>query len=292
MRWRDVVWLVSFVLFPGGVAFASPDIVQRATPLYQRTEYEASLRVLASDAAPDAANFALTGKNYFMLGRYREAGESFKRAISLAPLNAEYVLWMGRTWGRKAEKGSVVTAPMDASEARRCFEKAVMLDPGYREAINDLFNFYLEAPGFLAGGGLDKAEAMAQRTKPLSPAEYEFDEAQLDLKRKNPAGAESHFRKAFDLAPAEPGRALDMARFLARHGRAEESEIWFERAEKAAPGKPSILFARAEIYIETRRHTEQARTLLRQYLDSPITPDDPPRESAEKLLRQATAAAG
>lgn len=288
---RLSLYFILFTLAFGGAASASPDTLNRAESLYEKTQYEASLRVLASDRAPGAATYSLIGRNCFMLGRYGEAGESFRKAATLDPRNAEYALWLGRTFGRKAEKSHFVTAPVFASEAREYFERAVALDPSYREALNDLFSYYLDAPGFL-GGGLDKAEAIAVRTKPLSPAEYEFDEAQIALKRKNSGGAEAHLRRAFDLAPREAGRAIDVARFLARHGRVEESEKWFEQAEKIAPDRPATIFARAQTYIETGRHPDEARRLLRRYLVSPITPDDPPRETAEKLFRQTTATAG
>src|SRR5579863_10306532 len=207
MKFPMRFWLVVLLT---GTALASPDIVNRASPLYWRTEYLASLRVLAGDQAPDAATWSLIGKNHFMLGNYGKAEESFRKAVALAPSNPEYVLWMGRTRGREAERANFVTAPIHASEARQCFEKAVALDPSYREALNDLFSYYLEAPSFL-GGGLDKAEAVAQRTKPWSPAEYEYDEAQLALRRKDFGAAEAHFRRALGMAPDEPGRVVDVA---------------------------------------------------------------------------------
>lgn len=277
---------ISSLLLISAVALGSTDVVNRAALLYEHTDYQGSLRVLTSDKTPDAATWTLIGKNQFMLGDYAHAGESFKQAVALAPANAESVLWLGRTWGRKAEKANFIAAARNASEARKCFEKAVALDPSYREALNDLFSYYLEAPSIM-GGGVDKAEAVARRTKPLSPAEYEYDEAQLALKRKDYAAAEGHFRRATDISPLEPGRVLDLARFLAKHGRPDESEALFERADQLAPGKPSILFARAQTYLETGRKPEEARRLLQEYLRSAITPDDPPRQTAEKMLRTA-----
>ena len=44
------------------------------------------------------------------------------------------------------------TATGLASKARQNFERAVQLDPQNREALSDLFEYYLEAPGFLGGG--------------------------------------------------------------------------------------------------------------------------------------------
>ena len=73
-------------------AGATPDVVGRASALYQRTEYEDSLHVLAQDPAPDASNYLLSGKNYFMLGDYKRATEFFEKALAISPANSEYEL--------------------------------------------------------------------------------------------------------------------------------------------------------------------------------------------------------
>src|ERR1700722_15356581 len=80
-------------------AAASPDAVRRASELYQRTEYQQSLRALAADPAPDAATFLLSGKNYFMLGDQKKAIEFFEKALATSPNSSEYQLWLGRAWG-------------------------------------------------------------------------------------------------------------------------------------------------------------------------------------------------
>jgi hypothetical protein len=46
------------------------------------------------------------------------------------------------------------------------------------------------------------------------------------------------------------------------------------------------MFVKADLYIQQGRKLEEARNLLKQYLGSTLTPDDPPRADAEKLLRQ------
>jgi len=262
--------------------------VQRASQLYQHTDYENSLRVLAADPRPDAADHFLSGQNYFMSGDYNKAIASFEKAVGIAPGNSDYELWLGRAWGRRAETGSWVTAMSAASKARQCFEKAVALDPHNHEAKNDLFTFYLNAPAFL-GGGMDKAEAAARSIARERPAEYESEEAQLADRKKDFAAGEAHLRRSMELAPSEPGRVLDLARYLAKRGRFEESDALFERAGKMAPGQPKVVFAIASAHIETRRNLEEARRLLRDYLHAGLTPDDPPRQEAEKLLRRAGA---
>jgi Flp pilus assembly protein TadD len=266
-------------------AGATPDVVGRASALYQRTEYEDSLHVLAQDPAPDASNYLLSGKNYFMLGDYKRATEFFEKALAISPANSEYELWLGRAWGRRAETSGWLTAGMHASKARQCFERAVALDPRNREAKNDLFAFYLNAPGFL-GGGLEKATAAAQSIANERPPEYEFEEAQIADRKKDYAAAEAHLRRAMQLAPNEPGRILDVARYVAKRGRLAESDGLFEQARKLAPSQPRVAFAEARADIENRRNLEQARRLLEEYLHASLTPDDPPRQEAEKLLRR------
>jgi Flp pilus assembly protein TadD len=264
---------------------ASPNILHRADELYQRTDYAASLYILSTDPSPNAETFALSGKNYFMLGDYKKAVELFEKALALAPKSSEYQLWLGRSYGRRAETGSWILAASNASKARQCFEAAVMLDPHNHEAVNDLFDYYLNAPGLL-GGGLDKAEAMARRIENERPPEYHFEMAQLAERRKQPAAAEAHLRAAMTLAPREVGRVLDLARYLAKRGRTAESDSLFAQAAKANPDDPRVAFARAKAYIESHCNREEARKLLLRYLESKLTPDDPPHAAAEKLLRQ------
>ena len=81
----------------------------------------------------------------------------------------------------------------------------------------------------------------------------------------------------------------DLAKMLAKAGRYQESDEAFRRAESIAPGSPRILFARAWVYITTGRNLGLAKQLLKQYLESALTPDDPPRKEAERLLRQVSA---
>ena len=267
-------------------AWASSDVVRRAGALYQSTDYKGSLRILEADPAPDAAGYLLTGKNYLMSGDYKQAVEFFEKAVAISPANSEYELWLGRAWGRRAETGGWLVAASHASKARQCFEKAVALDPGNREAKNDLFTFYLNAPGFM-GGGIDKAEAAARSIAHERPPQYEFEEAEIADKRRDYAAAEAHLRRAVELAPDEPGRLLDLARYIAKRGRFKESDVLFEQAGKMFPGLPRVAFAEARVDIENNRRMERARALIEEYLHASLTPDDPPRQDAKKLLRRA-----
>jgi len=285
---KTVVFLIFAVL--GCVwASAAEGVFERALGLYQQTNYKQSLAVLNSVGTPTAEEFCLIGRNYLMLGDFKKATDNIQKAVDMNPDSSDYYLWLGRAWGRRAESSSMFSAPMSAAKARQAFERSVELDGKNLEAINDLFDYYLEAPGFL-GGGLDKAGALAERIGQLNPAEYHYAEAKLSDKRNQYSAAEQHFRRAIQLAPRQVGRLIDLARYLAKQGRVQESEAVFDQAQKLDPDSPKVLFWRAKTYVQEKQNLDKAQALLKRYLQSNLTPDDPSREEAEKLLKKTMGA--
>lgn len=269
------------------VAFAA-DVtpLEQGRRLYERTDYDAALALLLPVAHKDAPTLALIGKSYFLKADFKKATDYFLKATQAAPSNSEYHHWLGKAYGRRAEMSSMLTAPSLASKSRHSFERAVELDPANGEALNDLFEYYLQAPGFL-GGGLGKASAMVDRIAKLDPAEKHYAEARLAEHRKEWHNAEMQLRRAVDLGPRQVGRFIDLAKFLARHGRMQESEATFRQAEKIAPDSPELLFERANTYIQAGRNLETARELLKRFLESDLRPEHPSREEALKLLKAA-----
>jgi len=161
----------------------------------------------------------------------------------------------------------------------------VQLDPNNLDAQSDLFEYYLEAPGFL-GGGFDKAAAVAEHMSRLNASEGYWAQAKLAEKRKEYHSAEAHLRKAIDSAPQQVGRLIDLAKLLNRQGKVQEADQSLAKAEQIAPHAPRLVFARAEIYVKSKRNLPVARQLLKEYLSMTVTPDDPPKSDAEKLLRE------
>src|SRR5262249_25010396 len=262
--------------------------IDQARKLYQLTDFDGSLRVLRAlpERGRDGTAWELMAKNYYGLGDYKKATESMEKALSLEPENSEFHLWMGRAYGRRAEPSSMITAPGYASKARQHFEKAAQLNPNNLEAQSDLFEYYLEAPGFL-GGGQDKAAATAAAIARISPAEGHWAQAKIAEKHKEYSKAEQHLRRAIGVAPHQIGRFIDLARLLVKQGRIQEADQSIARAEQIAPNTPKVVFAKADLYIREKRNLDEARDLLKRYLSMTLTPDDPPRSQAEKLLRSS-----
>jgi tetratricopeptide (TPR) repeat protein len=255
-----------------------------AEDLYKHTDFEASLSALDKHSADPATNF-LISRNYFALGEYKHAVEYLQKVTQSQPTNSEAWDWLGRAYGRRAETSNPLLAPGFASKARDAFLKSVAYDGHNKDALADLFDYYLEAPGFL-GGGYDKALDIAERTAKIDPAEAYFEQAKLAQKRKQYESAETQLRKAVAVAPHEIGHLISLARFLATQGRLHESDAIFEQAKQVAPDSPGLWFARADVLIRNKRNLGEAKELLQKYVKASVTVDDPPKTEARRLLKQ------
>lgn len=270
----------------GAASLCASQDLSKAEELYKRTHYEESLALLDKHSEDGPANF-LIGRDYFMTGEFRKASESFEKAINVNPSSSDYMDWLGRAYGKRAETSNPLMAPAWASKARQAFEKAVELDSKNRDALDDLFDYYLEAPGFL-GGGYDKAALIAEKLSALDPGEAYYDRFKLDQKRKQFGSAEQHLRQAMGAAPHSVGHIIALAKFLASQGRISESDALFARATEVSPNNPRVWFAEADVLVQQKRNLAAAKELLTKYVQSPsITADDPPREEALRLLKQA-----
>jgi tetratricopeptide (TPR) repeat protein len=134
---------------------------------------------------------------------------------------------------------------------------------------------------------LSKAVDLAEKTKNLNLAEYHYRLARIADSRKEYNDAEEQFRRAMDLAPKQVGRVVDLANYLSKRGKYQESEAAFSLAEGIDPDNPKVIFERAKAYIQSKRNLDRARELLVRYLNLPLSPNDPSRREAEKLLKQA-----
>ena len=284
MRTIAVLTFLISSLLPSFAGGATPEL-SRANHLYQQTEYRQSLATLETLPNKDGPTLQLTGQDLFMLGEYKKATEAFEKALAFDPNNPKLLHWLGRTYGRRAEMANPFFAAGWATKTRQMFEKSVELDPSDIDAAGDLLDFYLDAPGFL-GGGMQKAELLAQMILKQDQAEGHYAQGLVAEKRKEYDTAEQQFRRAWELAPRQVGRVLVLARYMANHGRVKESDALFEQAARMTPNSPRVMFDRANAYIHQHRALEEARKLLEQYLQMPLTPEDPPKEQAQALLKK------
>jgi tetratricopeptide (TPR) repeat protein len=155
----------------------------RAYAFVQKADYQQALSVLEKAPATDADNLQLQGEAWIGLKEFKKAADVLERAAELAPKSSNIQLWLGRAWGRRAEANKLMALSW-ARNAKDAFEKAVALDGKNRDALDDLFEYYVEAPG-IVGGGLDKAERVAQKITAIDPAAGRRAMDRIARERKN-----------------------------------------------------------------------------------------------------------
>jgi tetratricopeptide (TPR) repeat protein len=121
--------------------------------------------LLAASGRPTRGSLAklvMDGRSLFLACEFKEAARTFERGLADQPESAFLYYWAGKSYARLAEVSSSFSAPKNAHKARRNLERAVQLDPDNREYLQELFEFYLESPGWFRGG-LNRAAALQER---------------------------------------------------------------------------------------------------------------------------------
>ena len=240
-------------------------------------------RLRASDK--DAEAHHLLARAYFALNSYDASIREGEAAVGLAPNNADYHLWLGRAYGRKAEHASWFTAASLAGKMRDQFERAVQLNGNDMAARTDLSEFYIEAPGIM-GGGRDKAEAQADFISSREPSTAHWIRAKLAEKDKNQAAAEGEY-KAAAADGNRPDMWLALASYYRRQNRLNDMEQAINKAVAAEkkPVRSSALFDGASLLLRAGR-IPQAAQFLKKYLSSPEKVEDAPAFQAHYMLGQ------
>ena len=117
--------------------------------------------VIQADDRPSDA-----GITAYQEGNYKLAMQSFAQAIQADPHNSYLHHWLGKCYGRLAERGNWFKSMSYARKTLKQFRKAVELDENNFEALRDLIDYLETAPGFL-GGNRQEAEYLGKRLEKL-----------------------------------------------------------------------------------------------------------------------------
>jgi len=231
----------------------------------------------------DAEAYHLLCRAYYSLQKWDNAISAAQKAVALEPGNSDYHLWLGRSYGEKAEHSSWLAAISLARKVRSEFETAVQINARNVAAQSDLAEFYMEAPSFL-GGGKDKARAQAQRLSTMDPGAAHWVNAALAERDHDLPAAESEYRAAIQASGNQAQYWLSLASFYSRRNRWDDMEEAVNRASTAEVKKSDVWVDAAEILFRAGRNFPTAIQFLRRYLDSNNTVADAPAFQAHYLL--------
>jgi cytochrome c-type biogenesis protein CcmH/NrfG len=231
----------------------------------------------------NAQAYNLLCRVYLMADKWESAVSACQQAVKLGPENSQYHLWLGRSYGQKAEHVNALSAAHVAGQVRDEFETAVRLNPKSVEARDDLADFYLEAP-WVVGGGEKKAQAQAEEMKKLQPAQADLLRARIAEKKQDFATAEIEIKRAVQDSQGAAGPWISLASLYRRTRRFDQMEQAIERATAPSLNRPDVLTRAAEMLIQSNRNLAGAENLLHRYLSSPNPSEDAPVFKAHYLL--------
>jgi tetratricopeptide (TPR) repeat protein len=232
---------------------------------------------LRSDAGNAQANNLLCRVEYG-LQQYDQAAGYCEKAVSLNGQDARYHLWLGRATGERASRASFLSAFSLARKTRQELEAAVKLDPRDVEALSDLGEFYLEAPGAV-GGGIDKAGGIAGQLDSVESARAHQLRAAIAEKNKDLGGAEQEYKAALAAATHPAYQWMALASFYRRHQRWNDLDAALKSGEAAAlrdKHAAVALFNGASILVRANRQPDEAIRLYQSYLASPDKTEEAP----------------
>ncbi len=211
-------------------------------------------------------------------------------ATAQAPENSDDQMWLGRAYGLKASHTNMIAAFKLAKKVRAAFAQAVHLDSNNFQAMNDLGDFYVYAPG-IVGGGTDKAQTLADQMAPRFPAQAHRLRGMVAEQKSDMKTAETEFKAAIAVAHA-PDAYIDLAGFYARRQRADEAAATIRLAVTADHAKDAVLVDAATVLTDAQRSPDLAIKLLREYLASPGKSDAAPAFKVHIQLGKLLAKAG
>ena len=114
----------------------------------------------------EASKYYEQGVQYYEKQEYDNARTAFEQAVKLSPSKSEYHHMLGKSYGRIAQQSNWIRAMYLARKTLDEFRRAAELDDQNEQVINDLIQYYLQAPPFL-GGSKKKAKALQEKLKKL-----------------------------------------------------------------------------------------------------------------------------
>src|SRR6266568_8765645 len=289
---RRVFSLLMLAIFAASSAIAGADEAAPALLAAGRVdEAIATLRGQINSSPDDALAHNLLCRAYFSLGDWDHGISNCEKAVSLAPANSQFHLWLGRIYGEKADKSGFMTAAGLARRVRTEFERAVQLSPNSVDARSDLAEFYLEAPG-IVGGGRDKAVQQITPLAQLDPGRAHWVSARIAEKNKDIAAAEAEYRAAIEASHGSASAWLNLGLFYRHRERYNDMEQALTRVRSAPLDRPDALVDAAEILIHSQRNFQEAVELLRTYLNSEKKVEQAPAFKVHYLLGAAAEKSG
>ncbi len=236
-----------------------------------KSSLEAAIREDAKDAR--AANYL--GRILLITGDLDRAVEWMEKAVAIEGQSSECHLWLGRAYGQKAVKASLLKQASLAGKVKKEFERASELDPDNLDARFGLIDFYLQAPGIM-GGSVAKAKEQAQEIRKRDA-----------LRGYRAAGRVAEYEKEFDKALEEYERAAKeypqktepvfwIGSFYAQRKQYAKAFEVYEKFLEKQPLELTACYQIGRVALLSGERLDRGEECFKLYLQSEPKKDEPP----------------
>jgi tetratricopeptide (TPR) repeat protein len=243
-------------------------------------------RVLVEAGAPQRSHDALTqflrSQIHNAFGDRESPLRLAEEAVALDGSVAKYHRQVAEVTGVMAQHAGLLQQFLLARRFKREIETALAQDPRDLQALRDLMEFYLVAPG-MVGGDKDQARAMAQRIARVDAVQGFSAHARLAAAEGDAGTTESMLRRAVEAGPANYRARVALAAFCLAHGNPEEARRQAAVASHIDGTRVDAFALLAAVYARCRQNSELDAVLA---LAEKQVPDDllPYYRAAEVLL--------
>jgi len=248
------------------------------------------------DGAAEAQNILCRVR--FTLQQWSQAAAECQQAVTLDGQNSDYHMWLGRVLGQQASHASFLSAYGIAKHSLSEMQTAVKLNPKNGPALSDLGDYYAQAPG-IAGGGTDKAQAIAVQLDKVDSARAQELRGDIAMAQKDYTTAENEYRQAATVASEPADYWTVLADFYRKRQQWSDLDAAIQNCvSDAAKDKDSGvgLYDGAGVLIAANRNPALAAQMLENYLSSSSLTEEAPAFIAHirlsRLKQQLGDAAG
>jgi tetratricopeptide (TPR) repeat protein len=165
-----------------------------------------------------------------------------EKAVRLDGRTARYHRQLAEVQGVMAQHAGMFQQVMLARRFRKEIDTALEFDPRDTQALRDLLEFYLLAPG-IAGGDAKKADMTAERIGGIDPCEGFLARARIAEFRKDDKQTERMLRRATEVRPPSYKALIALAEFYLAPAHRDDS-----MAEAVAKNAMAIDGGRVQAY--------------------------------------------
>jgi tetratricopeptide (TPR) repeat protein len=284
-----------------GYAQISAAALAKANTYLQAGDADQAIALLAplptnGAGAAEAENLLCRVKITLLL--WSQAATECQQAVTLDPQNSDDEMWLARVLGQQASQASFLSALGIAKRSLAAMQAAAKLDPQNGPALSDLGDYYAQAPG-IAGGGTDKAQAVASQLDKIDLARAAQLRGDIAMAKKDYTTAESAYRQAATVAKEPADYWTVLANFYRSRQQWSDLDSAIQSCIAAvAKDKNSsyALYDGAGVLITAKRNPTLAAQMLENYLSSGALSEQAPAFIAHirlsRLKQQLGDAAG